>query len=251
MQLCSLLINDISFDHVGTQLFQPKGQHLPWRMLVSLSPRWISLLVFQKFTITGTFDVVVVNLYPFYDKVSSAGGIAFEDGFENIDIGGPAMIRAAAKVQKLIAASPELLLQSELHLDWKLRMLKPVLNHGFYIPLPPKKAFMLVSTLPSQSIAGVYPSQSAHFASDNHNDVLVVVDSKDYPELLGFLQCNQDDQQFRRKLAAKAFQHVASYDSAVSEWLRAEADCWRYKLQLCFSFTLQLLNEKLAYMLMK
>lgn len=43
------------------------------------------------------FDVVVVNLYPFYEKVSS-GGIEFEDGIENIDIGGPAMIRAAAKV---------------------------------------------------------------------------------------------------------------------------------------------------------
>ena len=41
---------------------------------------------------------MVVNLYPFYDKVSSAGGIAFDDGIENIDIGGPAMIRAAAKV---------------------------------------------------------------------------------------------------------------------------------------------------------
>jgi len=41
---------------------------------------------------------VVVNLYPFYDKVTSAGGIEFEDGIENIDIGGPAMIRAAAKV---------------------------------------------------------------------------------------------------------------------------------------------------------
>ena len=42
--------------------------------------------------------MVVVNLYPFYDKVTSAGGIDFEDGIENIDIGGPAMIRAAAKV---------------------------------------------------------------------------------------------------------------------------------------------------------
>jgi AICAR transformylase/IMP cyclohydrolase PurH len=40
----------------------------------------------------------VVNLYPFYDKVTSIGGIEFEDGIENIDIGGPAMIRAAAKV---------------------------------------------------------------------------------------------------------------------------------------------------------
>ncbi|KAK4438402.1 Bifunctional purine biosynthesis protein PurH [Sesamum alatum] len=98
----------------------------------------------------GTFDVVVVNLYPFYDKVSSASGISFEDGIENIDIGGPAMIRAAAK---------------------------------------------------------------------NHKDVLVVVDSKDYPALLDYLKGALDDQQFRKRLAWKAFQHVASYDSAVSEWL--------------------------------
>jgi phosphoribosylaminoimidazolecarboxamide formyltransferase/IMP cyclohydrolase len=53
----------------------------------------------------------------------------------------------------------------------------------------------------------------------NHKDVLVVVDSEDYPELLEFLNADKDDQQFRRKLAWKAFQHVASYDSAVSEWL--------------------------------
>lgn len=98
----------------------------------------------------GTFDVVVVNLYPFYDKVTSSQKIDFEDGIENIDIGGPAMIRAAAK---------------------------------------------------------------------NHKDVLVVVDTEDYPALLDFLKGNEDDQQFRRKLAWKAFQHVASYDSAVSEWL--------------------------------
>ena len=41
---------------------------------------------------------MVVNLYPFYDKVTAPGGISFEDGIENIHIGGPAMIRAAAKV---------------------------------------------------------------------------------------------------------------------------------------------------------
>lgn len=53
----------------------------------------------------------------------------------------------------------------------------------------------------------------------NHKDVLVVVDTEDYPALLEFLKGSEDDQQFRRKLAWKAFQHVASYDSAVSEWL--------------------------------
>ncbi|XP_066330239.1 uncharacterized protein [Miscanthus floridulus] len=97
----------------------------------------------------GTFDVVVVNLYPFYDKVTT-GAISFEDGIENIDIGGPTLIRAAAK---------------------------------------------------------------------NHKDVLVVVDHKDYPALLEYLERKQDDPDFRRTLAWKAFQHVASYDSAVSEWL--------------------------------
>ncbi|KVI05956.1 AICARFT/IMPCHase bienzyme [Cynara cardunculus var. scolymus] len=98
----------------------------------------------------STFEVVVVNLYPFYAKVTSSNGITFDDGIENIDIGGPTMIRAAAK---------------------------------------------------------------------NHKDVLVVVDSQDYLMLLEFLKGNKDDQQFRRMLAWKAFQHVASYDSAVSEWL--------------------------------
>jgi phosphoribosylaminoimidazolecarboxamide formyltransferase/IMP cyclohydrolase len=40
-------------------------------------------------------DVVVVNLYPFEDKV--AKGAAFKEAIENIDIGGPTMVRAAAK----------------------------------------------------------------------------------------------------------------------------------------------------------
>ncbi|MCG5055842.1 MAG: bifunctional phosphoribosylaminoimidazolecarboxamide formyltransferase/IMP cyclohydrolase [Myxococcales bacterium] len=40
-------------------------------------------------------DLVVVNLYPF--KATVAKGAPFEDIIENIDIGGPTMIRAAAK----------------------------------------------------------------------------------------------------------------------------------------------------------
>ena len=40
-------------------------------------------------------DVVVVNLYPFEDKV--AKGAAFDEAVENVDIGGPTMLRAAAK----------------------------------------------------------------------------------------------------------------------------------------------------------
>ncbi len=41
-------------------------------------------------------DVVVGNLYPFVETVRNAG-VTLEDALENIDIGGPTMIRAAAK----------------------------------------------------------------------------------------------------------------------------------------------------------
>ena len=41
------------------------------------------------------FDLVVVNLYPFRETV--AGGAGPQDVIEKIDIGGPAMVRAAAK----------------------------------------------------------------------------------------------------------------------------------------------------------
>src|ERR1044071_4989553 len=40
-------------------------------------------------------DLLVVNLYPFEATVAKGG--SYEDCVENIDIGGPAMIRAAAK----------------------------------------------------------------------------------------------------------------------------------------------------------
>jgi phosphoribosylaminoimidazolecarboxamide formyltransferase / IMP cyclohydrolase len=45
-------------------------------------------------------DMIVVNLYPFKEVVSK--GCTFEEAIENIDIGGPSMIRAAAKNFKYI-----------------------------------------------------------------------------------------------------------------------------------------------------
>jgi phosphoribosylaminoimidazolecarboxamide formyltransferase/IMP cyclohydrolase len=47
------------------------------------------------------FDLVVVNLYPFSDTVAS--GAAPDDCVEQIDIGGPAMVRAAAKNHPSVA----------------------------------------------------------------------------------------------------------------------------------------------------
>ncbi len=95
-------------------------------------------------------DMVVCNLYPFVATVTREGGVALEQGLENIDIGGPTMLRAAAK---------------------------------------------------------------------NHRDVVVVVDPADYEAVLGQLRADGVSDEERRRLAWKAFAHVAGYDSAVAEWL--------------------------------
>lgn len=57
-------------------------------------------------------DMVVVNLYPFLQIVSDPN-VTFEDAMENIDIGGPAMIRAAAKNYKNV-----LVVVDPLDYDW-------------------------------------------------------------------------------------------------------------------------------------
>jgi phosphoribosylaminoimidazolecarboxamide formyltransferase/IMP cyclohydrolase len=96
-------------------------------------------------------DLLVVNLYPFAATVAKAG-CTYEDAIENIDIGGPAMVRAAAK---------------------------------------------------------------------NHDRVAVVVDPLDYSAVLAELERNDGavSEATRKRLAAKAFAHTASYDSAVASYL--------------------------------
>ena len=65
-----------------------------------------------------TIDLLCVNLYPFVETVSRAG-VAFEDAIEQIDVGGPAMIRAAAKNHEsvVVVVRPERYAQilEELH----------------------------------------------------------------------------------------------------------------------------------------
>jgi phosphoribosylaminoimidazolecarboxamide formyltransferase/IMP cyclohydrolase len=94
------------------------------------------------------FDLVVSNLYPFRDTVMSGAGP--DECIEQIDIGGPSMVRAAAK------------------------------NHG--------------------SVAVVT-------SPDRYADVLAAVQSG------GFTLAQ------RRRLAAEAFAHTASYDVAVASWM--------------------------------
>lgn len=47
-------------------------------------------------------DVAVVNLYPFEETISKPG-VTFSEAIENIDIGGPAMLRSASKNFKDVA----------------------------------------------------------------------------------------------------------------------------------------------------
>jgi len=50
----------------------------------------------------GLIDMVVVNLYPF-EKTTQKPGVKIEEIIENIDIGGPSMLRSAAKNHQSVA----------------------------------------------------------------------------------------------------------------------------------------------------
>ncbi|MGB5469839.1 MAG: bifunctional phosphoribosylaminoimidazolecarboxamide formyltransferase/IMP cyclohydrolase [Woeseiaceae bacterium] len=94
-------------------------------------------------------DLLVVNLYPFEETIARED-TSIDDAIENIDIGGPAMIRAASK---------------------------------------------------------------------NHDGVAVVVSPDDYEAVLQSLRNNELSLKHRRRLAAKAYAHTASYDTAITKYL--------------------------------
>lgn len=50
----------------------------------------------------GLIDMAVVNLYPF-EKTTQKPGVTIEEAIENIDIGGPSMLRSAAKNHRSVA----------------------------------------------------------------------------------------------------------------------------------------------------
>ena len=87
----------------------------------------------------GTIDMLVINLYPF-EKTISQSSCSFEEAIENIDIGGPAMLRAAAKNHQdvTVLISPddyEVVLEemraNECHVGFEtnLRLAKKVFAH--------------------------------------------------------------------------------------------------------------------------
>ncbi|MGE4272970.1 MAG: bifunctional phosphoribosylaminoimidazolecarboxamide formyltransferase/IMP cyclohydrolase [Desulfitobacterium sp.] len=50
----------------------------------------------------GLIELVAVNLYPFKETIAKPG-VEFQEAIENIDIGGPSMVRAAAKNQERVS----------------------------------------------------------------------------------------------------------------------------------------------------
>lgn len=82
-------------------------------------------------------DLVVVNLYPFKETISKAD-VSYEEAIENIDIGGPTMLRSAAKnhafVTVLVDASDypivlEELKAGEVSLETRRRLAAKVFRH--------------------------------------------------------------------------------------------------------------------------
>ncbi len=100
-------------------------------------------------------DLVVVNLYPFKQTIEKPG-VTEEEAIENIDIGGPAMIRAAAKNYQSVAVVtdpkqyPEILEQlktkGELSLDLHERLMADAFvataNYDAMIASQMKKRFL-------------------------------------------------------------------------------------------------------------
>ena len=99
-------------------------------------------------------DLVAINLYPFVQTVSREG-VTLDEALENIDIGGPSMIRAAAK---------------------------------------------------------------------NFPSVIIVIDPADYQPVVEKLRAGGLELAERKRLAQKAFQYVAIYDTAISQYLQPDTE---------------------------
>lgn len=114
-----------------------------------------------------TIDIVIVNLYPFKATMLKEG-VTREEAVENIDIGGPAMLRSAAK---------------------------------------------------------------------NYQDVAVIVDPKDYNQVMKELKENKEvslDTKFY--LMQKVFMHTSNYDTMIADYLKKERNDHEFPETLTMTF---------------
>jgi len=77
-------------------------------------------------------------------------------------------------------------------------------------------------------------------SAKNFPSVLTVVDPADYDAVLELLRSGAVPLDERRRLSAKAFQHVATYDTAIAEYLRGSSDRFPEDLTLAFERILPL-----------
>jgi phosphoribosylaminoimidazolecarboxamide formyltransferase/IMP cyclohydrolase len=91
-----------------------------------------------KYHSIGHIDIVTVNLYPFAETVAKPG-VTLEEAIENIDIGGPSMIRSAAKNYRnvIVVVKPEyyktvideLKNKGDLSCEFRLRLALEAFSH--------------------------------------------------------------------------------------------------------------------------
>ncbi len=150
---------------------------------------------------------MVVNLYPFRATVTASPPPAFADGVENIDIGGPAMIRAAAKNMAHVTVVRPGVLQ--------LAMRRCAALRGCVCACMQTAGSLRVWLAPRS----VHARRPLTLLSHNPPLAYQVVDPADYPEVLETLKGGDEAAlaKLRQRLAWKAFQHCSSYDAQVRD----------------------------------
>ena len=59
------------------------------------------------------------------------------------------------------------------------------------------------------------------------------MDPSDYGTLLDALKSGEDGLDFRKQLAWKAYQHTATYDSTVAEWMWSQIGARKILIWIC------------------
>src|SRR5207247_598867 len=139
-------------------------------------------------------DLVAVNLYPFRETIARPG-VTFEQAIEQIDIGGPSMLRSAAKNHQdvIVVVDPD---------DYPVVL--SALKSGAIAPgVSPGTAGVSPGTAGvSPGIAGVSPGIAGVSPG------------------------------LRRELAAKVFAHTAAYDAAIHGYLVRDRPGWPERITL-------------------
>src|SRR5881398_1860624 len=139
-------------------------------------------------------DLVAVNLYPFRETIARPG-VTFEQAIEQIDIGGPSMLRSAAKNHQdvIVVVDPD---------DYPV--VHAALKSGAIAPgVSPGTAGV------SPGIAGVSPGIAGVS-----------------PGIAGV------SPGLRREFAAKVFAHTAAYDAAIHGYLVRDRPGWPERITL-------------------